>query len=86
MAVRSSSGPTVGIAAAPPCAVGPAPAAAAPRRPRLHRKKLRCQHRPGKGWGAVAAPFNSLLLHTSTHPQPETHPRSRYDPVMPSIR
>ena len=71
MAVRSSSGPTVGIAAAH----GPAP----PLRrcctrhtvPRLHRKKLRqlLAHRPGKGWGAVAAPFNSLLHTPKPTPQ-----------------
>ena len=34
-------------------------------------KKAAPTHRPGKGWGAVAAPFNSLL-HTPT--TPETQP------------
>ena len=69
VAVRSSSGPTVGIAAAH----GPAPplrrcctrhtAETAPK------KAAPTTHRPGKGWGAVAAPFNSLLHTPKPTPQ-----------------
>ena len=77
VAVRSSSGPTVGIAAAH----GPAP----PLRrcctrhtvPRLHRKKLRQLHtdraRVGGRWPRHLTP-------SCTHPSP--HPKPRYDPVM----
>ena len=66
-AVAASSRPDGGDCGRTVCCGAGSAAAAAPRRPRLHRKKLR-QHRPGKGWGAVAAPFNSLLLHTPRDP------------------
>ena len=78
----SSSGPTVGIAAAR-CGAGSA-AAAAPRRARLHRKKLR-QHtdraRVGGRWPRHLTPC-------CTHPQPpETQPPNTpgCDPVMPKM-